>query len=49
MNNLSLTTAEFERLLKVFGWLLGGGMLNRVSDSVALLTYIDIFCSLESV
>lgn len=23
MNNLSLTTAEFERLLKVFGWLLG--------------------------
>lgn len=24
MNNLSLTTAEFERLLKVFGWLLGG-------------------------
>ena len=23
MNNLSLTTAEFERLLKVFGWLMG--------------------------
>ncbi|UVV71779.1 hypothetical protein [Pantoea agglomerans] len=23
MNNFSLTTAEFERLLKVFGWLLG--------------------------
>lgn len=23
MNNLSLTSAEFERLLKVFGWLLG--------------------------
>ncbi len=23
MNNLSLTTVEFERLLKVFGWLLG--------------------------
>ncbi|HFO0779715.1 TPA: hypothetical protein ACSC6M_004272 [Enterobacter roggenkampii] len=24
MNNLSLTTAEFARLIKVFGWLLGG-------------------------
>lgn len=24
MNNISLTCAEFERLLKVFGWLLGG-------------------------